>query len=775
VSFLRTAQQEVATINPSDFNVVYESIQCLQDTNGQRSFMLDPLGSAYLKRYLMTQDVDALNKAVKIYSEAEQDATSRKDSRLNIYLANHGTSLLHRFKRLGDSNDIHQSVLKLQEAVQLTPDDNLAKLPMLNNLGNSILTRFEQFGDVTDLNNSIANIQNAVQLTPDGHPNKPSQFNNLGNSLLRRFEWLGDITDLNNSLASLQNAVQLTPDGHPDKPPMFNNLGDSLFRRFERLGDLADLNSSIHNKQNAVWLTPDGHPDKLLRFNNLGNSLLSRFERLKEVTDLNNSILSFQTAVSLTPDGHPDKPSRFNNLGNSLLRRFEWLGDVTDLNNSLANSQSAVQLTPDSQPDKPSLFNNLGNSLLRRFEWLGDINDLNNSIVNFQNAVRLTPDGHPNKPALFSNLGNSLLSHFVHLHNLDDIHEALSNFSLAACAPSGSSSTRFAASRQWVMCHHILKSSSLVMLEAYHVAIDLLPQLAWLGSSVPERHHQLIAASDIVCEAAVAAIQSGHNDIAVEWLEQGRSVMWGQLLQLRTPLDFLKSRHPELGQRLEHISLQLEQLEPQQSVAGILPKPFRIHPLEELAKDSHNLAYEREQLLTKIRKQPEFETFMLPKPLSQLTPAAHSGPIIILALSTVYNVCNALILLPNLQDDVLSLTLESFTPDLAKQLSTTLCQMVSPNEIQDISENTNSQLCATPVTKNSKNGFEEILEGLVKRAHDISPDDDIKRLGIELVPAGKPPVAKLSTFEQILAELWAHVTKPVLDALAITVCHFNQE
>lgn len=92
------------------------------------------------------------------------------------------------------------------------------------------------------------------------------------------------------------------------------------------------------------------------------------------------------------------------------------------------------------------------------------------------------------------------------------------------------------------------------------MAIELLPELAWLGLSVSDRHHHLLEAGNVVREAAAAALNVSQYSTAVEWLEQGRSIIWGQKLQLRTPLDDLERECPELAMELKQISRQLESL-----------------------------------------------------------------------------------------------------------------------------------------------------------------------------------------------------------------------
>ena len=62
------------------------------------------------------------------------------------------------------------------------------------------MRRFERLGELNDLNESILMCQEVVQLTPHGHPNKPSRLSNLGHALLTRFTRLEELSDLNESV-----------------------------------------------------------------------------------------------------------------------------------------------------------------------------------------------------------------------------------------------------------------------------------------------------------------------------------------------------------------------------------------------------------------------------------------------------------------------------------------------------------------------------------------------------------------------------------------------
>ncbi|KAJ7828707.1 CHAT domain-containing protein [Mycena leptocephala] len=694
--------------------MIEDAVQLTPDGHPNKPGLLNNLGSSLSRRFERLGDLSDINKSVLMFEDVVQltpDGHPDKPYRL----ANLGSSLSRRFERLGDLSDINKSILMFEDAVELTPDGHPDKPGLLNNLGSLLSCRFVRLGDLSDIKNSVLMFENVVQLTPDSHPDKPSRLANLGVSLSHRFERLGDLNDINKSVLMIEDAVQLTPDGHPDKPSRLANLGSSLSHRFERLGDLSDINKPVLMFEDAVQLTPDGHPDKPSRLVNLGNSLVRRFKRLSDLSDINKSVLMFEDAVQLTPDGHPDKPGRLNCLGNSLFCHFERLGDLSDINkSSVLMFEDAIQLTPDGHPDKPSLLNNLGTSLSCRFERFGDLSDINNSVLMFEDAVQLTPDGHPDKPSLLNNLGASLSCRFEQLGDPQDSQQLLLYYTSAACSTTGPANIRFGAARRWAKHAQVHQPSSL--LHAYTTAIELLPELAWLGLSITDRHHHLLQAGQVVRDAASAAIAVHDYQKAVEWLDQGRSVIWGQVLNLRTPVDELRNSHPDLATELVSLSTSLETAGTQSHAAADATKP---QSLQSIAKKSHALALERSHVLQQIRELPGFERFLLPKPISELSPAAQKGPVAILNTSA-YG-CDALILLPGLVDEVIHVPLSDFTLLNAQVLAKVLASIVGTS------------------------GRSDRLHGSIEG--DMAPDDIIS---------------------YILFELWSKIVRPVLNALAIT-------
>ncbi|KAI9573099.1 CHAT domain-containing protein [Boletus coccyginus] len=734
---------------------------------------LNSLGNSFLRRFERLGELSDLEDAISNQRDAVKltpHGHPHKLERLN----NLGNSFLSRFERLGELSDLEHTISNQRDAVELTPHGHPLKPGYLNNLGNSFLARFLCLGQLSDLEDAISNQRDAVELTPHGHPDKPIRLNNLGTSFQARFSRLGQLSDLEGAISALRDAVELTPHGHPHKPVGLNNLGTSFLSRFSRLGQLSDLEDAISSQRDAVELTPRGHPDKPIHLNNLSNSFLTRFERLRQLSDLEDAISALRDAVELTPHGHPDKPGRLNNLGNSFRARFECLGELSDLEDAISNQRDAVRLTPHGRPRKPSRLSNLGTSFLRRFEYSGELSDLEDAISNQKNAVELTPHGHPDKPSRLTNLGNSFLSRFERLGELSDLEDAISNqrdaveltprdhpdkpgclkdlgksfltrferlgepsdakraiyfYSHAASAPIGPIRVRFRASQEWISCARHIHHHSL--LAACSVAITLLPQLAWIGLSLADRYSELTRGADVVREAAAAALDLGLPETAVEWLEQARSIVWGELLrELSAALEHASTAREKSLSALEALSARLKNrgIPRENSLSPLLDhtQSSAVRPLGVEADTHRMLAIERDKLLHKIRGFPGFERFLLHKEFSRLRTSAHSGPVVI--LNTTESRSDALIVLADV-DHVIHVPL----PDFTFERSTVLQKM---------------------------------LERSLGPSRDIHPDERKAKQVIASSRIWNPETLDGDSWEFLLSNLWNGVVRPVLDALA---------
>lgn len=540
---------------------------------------------------------------------------------------------------------------------------------------------------------------------------------------------IGELSDLNLAIVCLAEAASSIPETNANQPEVLNSLGNAYQYRFQHLGELPDLNKAIKYFEQAISLTPACRASKQAYLVNLENSYLCRFGRQGKYSDISKAIECRKSVASFAPDLYTQKRIMLKSFANRYIAQSTGLGELSDLDEMIDGLDRVVSSIPDSHLTKPQTLNTLGLCCRYRFDRLGEQSDLNKAINYLEHAVSLTPDGHPKHPRLLNNLGDTYLQRFEHQSMPEDINAAIMYFSKSAQSMTGSARFRFQASRKWARLSSQYGVSSRKI--AYERTMELLPQLVWLGTTIDRRYQLLAEIGDVATEAASCAIELGDYNRAVEWLESGRSIVWNQMLQLRTPFDDLSAKDPELAQKLRKVGQGLE-YEGARSSAPFLPE-YRQSDLEEkvlpttdmseLKEEStrfQNLALEWERLLQQAREIPGFEHFMRPPRASELMRATEHGPV---AMINVHGSrCDALILLPH-SNNIAHVPLKSFS--LKK---------------------------AVDVQEHMTQAFENQLR-CFKKANRL----------------GHPNLQDNRTPEQLLGTIWCDVVKPVLDCLGYTI------
>ena len=636
---------------------------------------------------------------------------SDADSEKPLRLMRVGDIFRELYERSHKNAHLDKAIEAYQTASRLKLDGYQCENELYSKLGTSLLHRIEYSQNIVDIENAIF----AFKCDLKRHADSFSSLENLGSSFLARFQCLGELTDIDEAVSAHQQAVHLIPDGHAAKPTRLSNLGNSFALRFLCLKDSSDLDKAMSAHEQAVHLSPDnaGH------LSNLALSLGNRFTHSGDPKDLDKSISALEKAVHFTPDNHLRKPRYLTSLGISLCQCFSHARNPIDIDNAISAHQRAVHLTHDGNCQKPCRLSNLGSSFKIRFEHSKYLIDVDNAISAHQQAVDLTPKDQSHQAEHLYRLANSFQVRFERLDNLDDSDHAISHFQSVAMCFTASPSTRLAAALRWARLASRANFSS--SLPGYRVALDLLPLFAWLGLTIPERHRKL-SNMDIASEAAAAAISAEQYNTALEWLEQGRSIVWSQILHLRSPVDALRELQPSLADNLIRVSRDLE-------CAGCHgddahDPPVQNLSIEAVAQRRRRLAEKWEALIKEVRGIPGFDDFLRPKKLVQLLNAAKAGPVVVVNVNE--DRCDALVVVPGL-DEVLHIPLHEFSYKECRKLCRSLLQL-----LQDAG-----------VRVRDKRGMSRVKSN------------------------------KVGSFQRILSTLWLYVVKPVLDGLAFSVrCSF---
>lgn len=689
------------------------------ENHPEKPQLLADLGNCYQCRFDRLGRVDDIEQAIEHQNHAALLVSNSNDHDCKPGLLNGlGLSYKSRYEHFGSLADIEKAIECMEQAHSLIPDqdqlDNLRPI-VLYNLGVCYIRRYDRLGELSDVDRSIDYQVQAVELVPDHHVIfKSAILDSLGSTCHDRFAHLGEIPDADKSIDYHRQAIALTPHDHPEKPRRLSNFGISYESRFKHLGEVADIDNAIAYQSQAIALGPSGHAECSSWLISLGNSHATRFRRLEELSDIEEAITCHTRAVSLIPDGHEKKPLALGALGGCYISRFFRLDETRDIEAAINCTTRAVSLTPDGHPTKLLWLDNLGKCYSSRFLVEYELADIDRGIEYRKEAIALAAADFATKSKLLKDLAFTCLARFEYTGELQDIHSAVGFFQQAAQSPIGSPRVRFDAAREWVVAASSIDHPS--TREACEAAMRLLPQVVWLGVTVERRYESMAELGNIAVVASSWAISSGLYDLALEWLEQGRSIVWKQITQLRAPFDAESAADPDLVKSLKRVARDLELA----GFRGSTNSSIADVHLEQEAQQHRQLALEWDKLLEQARCDPYLQTFLCPRKASELKHAAKDGPVVVMNVHITR--CDALILVPG-RDEIAHIPLENFSYDKA-------------------------------VTAREELSF--IIQG---RGEDCDMVRGVRRRSSQ----------SENSFKIMLQTLWSDLVKPVLDFLGCTV------
>jgi tetratricopeptide (TPR) repeat protein len=594
-----------------------ESVTRTPAGDGQRPMRMATLAVSLLDRYKRFGDRAALEEAVDLYRTA---CDAGPDHPLHgNWLVNLGWALRERGERVTDRSAVDEAIAATRGALAtaaLQPRapspgrDDLSRARLSNDLAQALWGRFEIQGEAADLAEAIDLLQIALSVTPEGHPDRAQYQSNLALMLRKQAEHTGSATDVDSAIATGRAAVR----GNAPPPAALVNLSAALRERYQRLGDLADLDESIELARRGIAATDD-EAHRVVAQSNLADALRGRFLRTFDRTDLDEAARLMATAVAATPAGHPREGVYLANLGGVLQLRFERFHDEADLREAIRATRAALAVTPPGHPLHSRYQGNLSLQLQDRFEFGGDRSDLDAAVETAETAVSTTAAEHPEQAARLLNLGMALiLRHRICRAPADD-QAACRALRQAAGTTTAPATTRLRAARLWAETAASAQRWA-EALEAYEAAVNLLAVVAWRGIGRSSREQMLHEMSGLGSDGAACAVAAGKPRRAVELVEQGRAVLWSQLLEVRTDPAALRDAAPELAAQMQKARSALD------TIDGVQ------------VDEAMRLAREWDSLLQQARALPGFEWFGAAPEFGALTAALPTaGPVAIINVS----------------------------------------------------------------------------------------------------------------------------------------------
>ncbi|KAF8990106.1 CHAT domain-containing protein [Cyathus striatus] len=602
--------------------------------------------------------------------------------------------LCMRFEWLGQRNDLDEALYFARLAIEITPESSFHYSMFINNLADLHMHMFHLTWNISSMDEALALARKGIEVISSSHPRFPFRMCYLSRLLLTRYEYTGSSEELSEALEVCQKAMSHVSDDHPDYPPILSNLGNILTQRYKRSGNLEDIDNAISYHTKALHILPNNAAS----LNNLAIAHQERFKLEGNPDDIEEAITAFERAVELSPDMHSDKGRRLSSLGGALQLKFyknqtnpdiidravevqrkalSLLGLYTnsDMPGLLLNLAQALQLSFTHNENLESLeeavecarkatkFASAGHSTELRFTCLynlgaccysmflatRDATYINEAIIVQKEAVDMLDDGHPSSNNAYFELGRYYHSRWTNVEKSnEDIENMISAFQTAAKNPLGSSQTRMQAAEMWASVSRAIDIGR--GMEGYKYALSLIPLVAWLGVTIEHRQIRIAKISNLSTQAAATACVANRYDLAIEWLEQGRSIVWRQLNELRTPVDDLRLENPDLAEELLFLSKELD-------IAGRkftnnLRDPNVLHRMkmeeQQEIRLHHELAVKWDDLLNKVHNTPGFEDFLQPISFGDLAMRLpDSGPIVI--INVIQERSDALIVIPDRQ------------------------------------------------------------------------------------------------------------------------------
>lgn len=653
------------------------------------------------------------------------------------------SALNTRFNTSGQVSDLDEAILLLKEALHLWPSSSPGRYVCIGDLSQSLRIRFEEEGAFDDLEEAIVFYREAIQHQNGDHPDQSVALANLANALETRFQQNGQRSDLDEAISLNRQAVELDPPHHPDGPRTLHNLAVKIYARFEQAKNWEDNDEVISLERRALIKTSASHPLRSDILNVLANALASRHEQTKQDTDLDEAVLLHRKTLD-----YPDPTNAHSmNLATALIRRSKVAGYEGDLDDAILLLRKVVQCDSASPAKSSNSLVNLASALGTRFGRADQprIEDIEEAISLHKQSIELLPQAHMHQHTAIFNLAVTFLQAHSVTQDSKYLDSAMSLFSNSLHCSSQSASDRFRTAIIW--SRHACQTRHNSTFEAYDAAMQGLAQIAALSLDIQSRQDILRIDSDgLARSAARYAIEHGHLDKAIEYLEEGRTVFWSQVLRLRSPFDELTSIAPVLAHKMCAIAAELER--------GSYRKIFskKVDNRSKMSQEAESTRLRRLddqwcKSLVEIRALDGFEDFLRPSGLKKLRACTEKIPVAYLVEGKATSDC------------IIMTKDQNFHVPLSNMPMSTLCalvQMIKVATSQVPILRSSLEIVGLPL--DSKKKLQNLLRLEEERAS--------KR-------AGHRTFSSDSIFQYVLHILWEEVVEPVIKILRLQVGFFS--
>ena len=276
-----------------------------------------------------------------------------------------------------------------------------------------------------------------------------------------------------------------------------------------------------------------------------------------------------------------------------------------------------------------------GNFLYMAFDRTKKAEYLDESILLYRGVLRLKSAQLTHFP-IIQRLIWSLSLRWRLFRRGQDLDEVMCLFDSYVTSPYATIPNRFELACRWAHAARISRHHSLRA--AYENAMSLMQYSLVFAPTLPIQHSRPVG-NRLLYELtplnfASHHIRTGHLELAVEILEQGRALLWSEMRGFHTSIDRLRAADPVLAERFTTINQILTTSASSNESMGMFDGEIEadewMAKLSDLTAMQQELLKERDALISVARGLPGLNDFLLPLPFDTLRSAASHGPVIVI-------------------------------------------------------------------------------------------------------------------------------------------------
>jgi hypothetical protein len=539
-----------------DAVALYRSAADMQDEPVARALYLANLGGVLAIRFQHAGAEADLQDGLTALRDSLRNTPSSSEMRAER-LDSYGVALQISFRHTADIAKLEESITVLREAVRLARPADSISLSALRNLAGGLEARFDLLGQQLDLEEAVAAYREIIASAPESDHELPMYLMDMGNALSSRYSYSGNIHDLDEGIEFLRRGLDLTPVGDSERCIALHALGVNLKERFLHRGARADLDEAEKLLRAAVAGTPPGHAYRPVHLGSLARCLDSRFELDHDHALLDEAVRLHEQATAANMAG-VSGATALTNLGGSLITRYRSQAVPSDLQRAIAAYEGAVAAAGPGYPNLCLYRANLGEALTIRALDTRQVEHADAAVAILTKAAEEAGTNHPRSTLILAFLARALAARAELTGNAGDQQQALQAWRAASQITVTPPANRLSAAAEWAAYAGQIGEKA-EALAACQATVRMLPLVAWRGLRRQDQERLMSESHGVTADAVAWALNTGNAAQAIELAEEGRSVLWSQMLEIRGDLTAVYAASPAIANDMERVRRGLQQ------------------------------------------------------------------------------------------------------------------------------------------------------------------------------------------------------------------------